>query len=123
MKILVVDDSSIFCDIVKLTLTKAHHEVITAADGISGVHEARENIPDLILLDILMPRMNGYEACKILKRDESTKHIPIFILSTKGQIQDMDKAFQAGADNYIIKPIDPKKLNNIISYKLAKLDK
>ncbi len=123
MKILVVDDSSMFRDIVKFTLTMADHEIITAVDGIDGVKMAKETMPDLILLDILMPNMNGYEACEILKQDELTKHIPIFILSSEGQMKDMDKAFQVGADNYIIKPFNPKKLDAIISYKLAKLDK
>ena len=121
MKILVIDDSSIIRDLVKFSLTMKDHEVITAEDGDVGIQAAKKNLPDLILLDILMPRMNGYEACNILKQDRQTKHIPIFILSSKGQMDDLDKAFQEGADNYITKPFDPEKLDATISYKLAKL--
>jgi len=123
MKILVIDDSSVICDLVKFTLTMKNHEVITAEDGDSGIKAAKEDQPDLILLDILMPKMNGYEACSILKKDELTKNIPIFILSAKGQMSDLEQAFKFGADNYITKPFNPDKLNEIIFYKLSKIDK
>ncbi|MEA3499745.1 MAG: response regulator [Candidatus Marinimicrobia bacterium] len=123
MKILVIDDSSVICDLVKFTLTMKNHEVITAKDGENGIKIAKKDQPDLILLDILMPKMNGYEACGILKKDKLTKNIPIFILSSKGQMDDIDQAFQYGADNYITKPFDPDKLNKIIFYKLSKINK
>jgi two-component system alkaline phosphatase synthesis response regulator PhoP len=123
MKILVIDDSSVICDLVKFTLTMKNHEVITAEDGDSGIKAAKKDQPDLILLDILMPKMNGYEACSILKKDELTKNIPIFILSAKGQMSDLEQAFKFGADNYITKPFNPDKLNEIIFYKLSKIDK
>ena len=123
MKILVIDDSSVICDLVKFTLTMKNHEVITAEDGDSGIKAAKKDQPDLILLDILMPKMNGYEACSILKKDELTKNIPIFILSSKGQMSDLEQAFKFGADNYITKPFNPDKLNEIIFYKLSKIDK
>ncbi len=123
MKILVIDDSSVICDLVKFTLTMKNHEVITAKDGDSGIKAAKKDQPDLILLDILMPKMNGYEACSILKKDELTKNIPIFILSAKGQMSDLEQAFKFGADNYITKPFNPDKLNEIIFYKLSKIDK
>jgi len=70
-----------------------------------------------------MPKMNGYEACSILKKDELTKNIPIFILSAKGQMSDLEQAFKFRADNYITKPFNPDKLNEIIFYKLSKIDK
>ena len=123
MKILVIDDSSVICDLVKFTLTMKNHEVITAENGDSGIKAAKKDQPDLILLDILMPKMNGYEACSILKKDELTKNIPIFILSAKGQMSDLEQAFKFGADNYITKPFNPDKLNEIIFYKLSKIDK
>ena len=123
MKILVIDDSSVICDLVKFILTMKNHEVITAEDGDSGIKAAKKDQPDLILLDILMPKMNGYEACSILKKDELTKNIPIFILSAKGQMSDLEQAFKFGADNYITKPFNPDKLNEIIFYKLSKIDK
>jgi DNA-binding response OmpR family regulator len=123
MKILVIDDSSVICDLVKFTLTMKNHEVITAEDGDSGIKAAKKGQPDLILLDILMPKMNGYEACSILKKDKLTKDIPIFILSAKGQMSDLEQAFKFGADNYITKPFNPDKLNKIIFYKLSKIDK
>ena len=123
MKILVIDDSSVICDLVKFTLTMKNHEVITAEDGDSGIKAAKKDQPDLILLDILMPKMNGYEACSILKKDELTKNIPIFILSAKGQMSDLEQAFKFGADNYITKPFNPDKLNKIIFYKLSQMNK
>ena len=123
MKVLVIDDSNVIRNMVKFALTMKEHSVITANDGDEGIQIAREAKPDLILLDILMPKMNGYEACQILKNDPNTQKIPIFILSSKGQMEDLEKAFDAGADNYITKPFNPEKLDATIAFKLAKLNK
>ena len=79
---------------------------------------AKKEKPDLILLDIMMPVMNGYETCEILKNTEETKDIPIFMLSAKSQMVDLDDAFNVGADDYIVKPFDIEKLEYSINYKL-----
>lgn len=121
MKILVIDDSRIIRDLVKFTLSVNNHEIITAEDGDIGIKKALMNIPDLILLDIEMPKLNGLETCKKLREEESIRNIPIFILSSKGHMDDLEKAFEVGADNYIIKPFSADKLEATISYKLAKL--
>ncbi|KUK52317.1 MAG: putative response regulator (CheY-like receiver domain and DNA-binding HTH domain), partial [Marinimicrobia bacterium 46_47] len=77
--------------------------------------------PDLILLDIMMPEMDGLEVCSRLKKNPETRDIPIFMLSAKGQMQDLEDAFDVGADNYITKPFDVDKLSEIIQFKLNKM--
>jgi len=118
MKILVVDDDQNIRRLLSFNLTAANHEVITADNGKEGIEKAIQNKPDLILLDLMMPVMNGYDACKLLKKKESTKDIPIFILSAKSQMIDLDDAYNSGADDYIIKPFDVEKLDYSIDYKL-----
>ena len=121
MKILVVDDSSVIRDLVKFTLTRSGHDIFEADDGDTGFQIAKDILPDLILLDIEMPRMNGLETCSAIRTEPLTRNIPIFILSSKGQMDDLEKAFQVGADNYITKPFSTDKLEDTIIYKLAKL--
>jgi two-component system alkaline phosphatase synthesis response regulator PhoP len=118
MKLLVVDDDQNIRRLLSFNLTASNHEVIVAPDGKQGIQLAKKEKPDLILLDIMMPVMNGYETCKILKKTEETKDIPIFMLSAKSQMIDLDDAFNAGADDYITKPFDIDKLEYSINYKM-----
>jgi len=118
MKILVVDDDQNIRRLLSFNLTSANHEVVMATNGKEGIEKAIKEQPELILLDIMMPVMNGYEACKILKATEETKNIPIFMLSAKSQMMDLDDAFDSGADDYITKPFDIEKLGYSINYKL-----
>jgi two-component system, OmpR family, alkaline phosphatase synthesis response regulator PhoP len=118
MKILVVDDDRNIRKLLDFNFTTANHKVLLSRNGSDAVKKAESEKPDLILLDIMMPVMDGYEACKILKQNEATKNIPVFMLSSKSQIVDLDEAFEAGADDYIIKPFDIEKLENTINYKL-----
>ncbi len=122
MKILVVDDDQNIRRLVSFNLSLANHEIILAKDGAEGFKAAVKEQPDLILLDIMMPIMNGYETCEKLKNDPATKHIPIFMLSAKGQMTDLDDAFNVGADDYITKPFDVEKLEFSINYKLKSLE-
>ncbi|MDD5581881.1 MAG: response regulator [Candidatus Marinimicrobia bacterium] len=121
MKILVVDDEENIRKLVQYNLVLDGHEVILAEDGKEGLEKARQEMPDLILLDIMMPEMDGLEVCSRLKKDPEMRDIPIFMLSAKGQMKDLEDAFEAGADNYITKPFDVDKLSEIIQFKMKKL--
>src|SRR5205823_8190303 len=84
--------------------------VLTALDGEQAVEKARAEHPDLIVLDIMMPKLDGYETCKILKAGDDTKNIPVTLLSAKGRNVDQKIGFEVGADDYITKPFSPRKL-------------
>ncbi|MCK4694198.1 MAG: response regulator [Candidatus Cloacimonetes bacterium] len=118
MKILVVDDDQNIRRLVSFNLSLENHEIFVASNGKEGIQVALAKDPDLILLDIMMPVMDGYKTCEWLKKNPRTKDIPIFMLSVKGQMTDLDNAFNAGADDYITKPFDVEKLNKTINYKL-----
>ncbi len=121
MKILVVDDEENIRKLVNYNLILDGYDVIMAVDGKEGLEKAIQEKPDLILLDIMMPEMDGLEVCSRLKKNPETRDIPIFMLSAKGQMQDLEDAFDVGADNYITKPFDVDKLSEIIQFKLNKM--
>lgn len=114
-RILIADDEKDIRDLITFTLHFAGHEVIAASNGEDAVHQAVEEIPDIILLDVRMPRMTGYEACREIKADERTKHIPVIFLSAKGQESEVSAGIEAGADAYILKPFSPDQLTEKIS--------
>src|SRR5438270_7458960 len=109
-KILVVDDEIYIVHILDFSLGMEGYEVITALDGEQGLEKARSEHPDLIVLDIMMPRLDGYETCKMLKAGPETRHIPVILLSAKGRNVDQKVGFEVGADDYITKPFSPRKL-------------
>ena len=109
-KILVVDDEIYIVHILDFSLGMEGYEVITALDGEQGLEKARSEHPDLIVLDIMMPRLDGYETCKMLKAGPETRHIPVILLSAKGRNVDQKIGFEVGADDYITKPFSPRKL-------------
>ena len=121
MKILVVDDEQNIRRLISFNLSQKGHEILVARNGKEGLESAQVNQPDLILLDIMMPVMNGFDACQKLKEDPKTKHIPVIVLSAKGQMTDLDEAMRVGADNYITKPFDVEKLNDTLMYKLKNM--
>src|SRR5438034_10908224 len=86
------------------------YEVVTALDGEQAIERARAEKPDLIVLDIMMPKLDGYETCKALKSNPATKNIPVILLSAKGRNVDQKVGFEVGADDYITKPFSPRKL-------------
>ena len=109
-RILVVDDEIYIVHILDFSLGMEGYEVITALDGEQALEKARADKPDLIVLDIMMPKLDGYETCKILKADAETKEIPVILLSAKGRNVDQKIGFEVGADDYITKPFSPRKL-------------
>jgi two-component system alkaline phosphatase synthesis response regulator PhoP len=109
-RILVVDDEIYIVHILDFSLGMEGYEVITALDGEQALEKARSEKPDLIVLDIMMPKLDGYETCKVLKADPDTKDIPVILLSAKGRNVDQKIGFEVGADDYITKPFSPRKL-------------
>lgn len=109
-RILVVDDEIYIVHILDFSLGMEGYEVITALDGEQALEKARTEKPDLIVLDIMMPKLDGYETCKRLKADAITKDMPVILLSAKGRNVDQKVGFEVGADDYITKPFSPRKL-------------
>jgi two-component system alkaline phosphatase synthesis response regulator PhoP len=109
-RILVVDDEIYIVHILDFSLGMEGYEVVTALDGEQALEKARAEKPDLIVLDIMMPKLDGYETCKRLKADAATKDVPVILLSAKGRNVDQKVGFEVGADDYITKPFSPRKL-------------
>ena len=109
-KILVVDDEDDVRNLLGLIFRDAGYEVISAVNGKEAVQKARSEKPDLIFLDILMPVMDGFEACTQLKKDPSTKDIFVAFLTAKDMPQDWDRGLQSEADVYIAKPFNNERL-------------
>ena len=108
-RILVIEDNADTRRFLEAMLGK-EFDVISAENGVIGIDHARNKAPDLILLDIMMPILSGYDACSLLKQDERTKRIPIIFLSAKNSISDITHGLTQGADDYIPKPFDYKEL-------------
>ena len=117
--ILVVEDSPTQTYSLKKLLTKHGHEVITAVDGAEGVDLARIMLPDLILMDILLPKVDGFQATRVLTRDVHTSHIPIIVISNKTMETDVIWGKRQGAKRYFTKPIDENELMATVNELLA----
>lgn len=116
--ILVVEDEQHIRGVLEYNLRLDGFEVYLAADGPTALELAGEKRPDLILLDWMMPGMDGLEVLAKLKSEETTAHIPVFMLTAKGMLSEVGKAFGAGVDDYITKPFDPIRLGKVIRKKL-----
>ncbi|MBI5416028.1 MAG: response regulator [Candidatus Omnitrophica bacterium] len=108
-KILTVDDDPDILDVLSITLSE-NYQVFQARDGKAGLELVQQKMPDLIICDYMMPVMNGREFCKTLKKDILLRHIPVIMLTGKGEVQDRISGIEAGADDYMIKPFDPDEL-------------
>ena len=102
-KILIIEDDNILQEALREFLTAEGFETLSALDGEDGIKIGKEKKPDLILLDIILPKMDGYEVLKVMKEDESAKNIPIIILTNLGSLNDVEKALNLGATTYLIK--------------------
>jgi len=119
-KILIVDDEEDILDLVDLSLTADGFDVITARSGPEALEKVREEMPDLILLDISMPDMDGYEVMRRLKGDRRTSSIPIIMLTAASDKRDKVRSFSAGADDYVVKPFDADELTARIEAVLSR---
>jgi DNA-binding response OmpR family regulator len=113
-KILVIDDEPLVVEVLKIRLEMNDYEVITASDGVEGIESAIREKPDLIILDIIMPGLDGYQVCRKLKEDRKTKAIPVIMLTALGQSAEREKGYSSGAYGYIFKPFDDEELLNSI---------
>ena len=121
--VLVVEDEEHIRNILEYNLKLDGFDVYQAEDGPKGLELARKKKPDVILLDWMMPEMDGLEVLSELKHNKKTSRIPVFMLTAKGTVGDMDRAFDIGADDYITKPFDPMQLGKTIKKKLEKCRK
>jgi len=118
--VLIIEDEERVRKILKYNLWLDGFEVFLAKNGREGLKAARKKLPALILLDWMMPKMNGLEVLTQLKHDERTEHIPVFMLTAKTLMCEIERAFDIGADDYITKPFDPHQLGKRIKEKLKK---
>jgi CheY-like chemotaxis protein len=119
-KILIAEDERDIRDLVAFTLRFAGHEVVAVENGALAVEAAPIEMPDLILMDVRMPRMTGYEACQHIKEDDRIKHIPVVFLSAKGQDSEIQAGYEAGASEYLLKPFGPMELTEKVHELLEK---
>jgi DNA-binding response OmpR family regulator len=119
-KILIAEDERDIRELITFTLRFAGHQVIATSNGEEAYDAAMLEIPDLILLDVRMPRMSGYEACVQIKANKTTHKIPVVFLSAKGQESEVRAGLESGADEYILKPFSPEQLNEQIQTILEK---
>jgi len=105
-KILLVDDSSTILMMEKFILRNGPYDLVTATNGEEGVRKAVEHLPDLILLDVIMPKMGGFEACRLIRGAEKTKSIPIIMVTTRGEAANVEAGWANGCTDYVTKPIN-----------------
>jgi DNA-binding response OmpR family regulator len=105
-KILLVDDSSTVLLMERMILSKSEYDVVTARDGQEGVEKALTEKPDLILMDVVMPRMDGFEACRKLREQDDTKSIPVIMVTTRGELASVESGYSSGCNDYVTKPIN-----------------
>ena len=119
-RILIVDDEPDLLMALKIRLTAAGFDVIMGKDGAEGLEKARNEKPDLILLDLMLPKINGYKVCRFLKFDENYKNIPVIMLTARAEEDDKTLGMETGADEYMTKPFDNKELISLINKYLNK---
>ncbi len=122
-KILIAEDEPDIRELIAFTLRFAGFEVIATANGAEALEAAQKEVPDLIMMDVRMPKMTGYEACRAMKADPEIQHIPVVFLSAKGQESEIKEGLEAGAEEYFLKPFAPDQLIERVQSLLAKFGK
>jgi DNA-binding response OmpR family regulator len=118
--VLVADDDADILRLVTLRLERSGYEVMSAEDGEQALTAALERAPDLALLDVMMPKLDGYEVTERLRRNESTKHVPVILLTARVQEADIARGIEAGADDYVSKPFSTQELRDRIHAALGR---
>lgn len=118
-RVLIVDDEPFIVETVRFALEQAGYECLVAADGEEAMRIARSEAPGLILLDIMLPKLNGFQVCRLLKFDERYRHIPIVMLTARTQARDRLLGLETGADEYLTKPFELPELIRVIGRHLA----
>jgi DNA-binding response OmpR family regulator len=118
--VLVADDDEDILQLVAFRLERAGYTVVTAADGQQALAAARQHQPDLAVLDVMMPGLNGYEVTRQLRADPATAAIPVILLTARVQEADVSRGFEAGADDYLRKPFSPQELRSRVQAILAR---
>lgn len=109
-KILLVDDSRTSLFMERMILRQGPYDLVIANDGVEAVEQARAESPDLILMDVVMPRMTGFEALRALRLSEATRNIPVILVTTRGESENVEEGWEAGCNDYVNKPINPEEL-------------
>ena len=109
-KILLVDDSSTILMVEKMTLNNGRYDLVTAKNGLEAIEKATKELPDLILMDVNMPKMGGFEACKEIRNKVETQNTPIIMVTTRGELENVEAVYQNGCNDYVTKPIDSLEL-------------
>jgi DNA-binding response OmpR family regulator len=118
--VLVADDDEDILELVSFRLERAGYEVLTARDGADALATAQERQPDLAVLDVMMPGLNGYEVTQRLRADDATRDIPVILLTARVQEADVNRGFEAGADDYLRKPFSPQELRARVQAVIAR---
>jgi len=122
-KILIAEDEPDIRELVLFMLRFAGYEVVSATNGEEAVQTASREKPDLILLDVRMPRMTGYDACRLMKANPDLRDVPVVFLSAKGQESEIQSGLDAGAEEYLLKPFSPAELTNRVRGILSRFGK
>lgn len=115
LKVLVCDDERHIVRLIQVNLERAGYNVVTAYDGKDGLEKVRSEKPDLMVLDVMMPYMDGFEVLKTLRRDAGTESLPVIMLTAKAQDKDVFEGYHYGADMYLTKPFNPMELVSFVN--------
>ncbi|HYK54681.1 MAG TPA: response regulator [Candidatus Eremiobacteraceae bacterium] len=119
-RVVIADDDPDIRRLVEMTVSNAGCDVTVASDGEEALERVRESMPDLVILDVLMPRMDGWEVARALKSDPATRDVPVMFLTSRGQEHDVLEGFDSGAIDYMVKPFSPRELQVRVRAVLAK---
>ncbi|HET7682419.1 MAG TPA: response regulator [Marmoricola sp.] len=119
-RIVIADDDADIRELVVFKLRHGGHDVIPVADGAAAVEACASQRPDLVILDVMMPGMSGLDAARALREDESLAGLPIIMLTARAQESDIEQGFEAGADDYVVKPFSPRELASRVEAVLAR---
>ncbi|MEU1853065.1 response regulator [Streptomyces sp. NPDC019990] len=122
-RVLIADDDADIRDLVAFKLTQSGHRVTAVEDGMAALRAAREQLFELVLLDIRMPGMSGLDVCRAVRADPGTASLPVILITARSQEGDVELGFAAGADDYIVKPFSPRELSSRVTAMLSRVER